>query len=108
MMVPIVRGNVVRATITSTVVMIPTLYIMNAIAGVHTEVARAANFAFPEGATQITSMVDGGNWLAAIFAWAANSFWIGNAIILVALVAFWFLYKRNQDAWQKVAGYYAE
>jgi PTS system galactitol-specific IIC component len=104
-MVPIVRGNVVRATITSTIVMIPTLYIMNAIAGVHSEVARMANFEFPEGATLITSMVDGGNWLAALFTAAANSFWIGNGIIVVALVVLWAMFKKNTAAWHKIAGF---
>ncbi len=104
MMVPIVRGNVVRATITSTIVMVPTLYIMNAIAGVHTQVALAANFELPEGAATITSMVDGGNWLAAVFTWAAESFWIGHAIIVVALIVLWTLFKKNSEAWHKVAG----
>lgn len=104
MMVPIVRGNVVRATITSTIVMIPTLYIMNAIAEVHTQVALAADFTLPEGAATITSMVDGGNWLAAVFTWAAESFWIGHAIIVVALVVLWTMFKKNPQAWHKVAG----
>ena len=104
MMVPIVRGNVVRATITSTIVMIPTLYIMNAIAGVHSQVARAANFEFPEGATTITSMVDGGNWLAGLFTWAANSFWLGNGLILAALIVLWALFRRNRSAWHRIAG----
>ncbi|MEX2442894.1 MAG: PTS transporter subunit IIC [Alkalispirochaeta sp.] len=108
MMVPIVRGNVVRATITSTVVMIPTLYIMNAIAGVHTQVARAANFEFPEGAATITSMVDGGNWLAGLFTLAANNFWLGNGLILVALIVLWTLFRRHREAWHRVAGAYEE
>ena len=105
MMVPIVRGNVVRAIITSTVVMVPTLYIMNGIAGVQSQVARMSNFEFPEGATLITSMVDGGNWLAYIFTLAANNFWIGNILILAALVIAWVLYKKNSSAWERVAGF---
>lgn len=105
MMVPIVRGNVVRATITSTIVMIPTLYIMNAIAGVHSQVARAANFEFPEGATLITSMVDGGNWLAGLFTWAANSFWLGNGLIVAVLVVLWLVFKKNTSAWHRIAGH---
>ena len=104
MMVPIVRGNVVRATITSTIVMIPTLYIMNAIAAVHTQVAQSANFEFPEGASTITSMVDGGNWLAGLFTWAANSFWLGNGIILVALIVAWTMFRRNRQSWERIAG----
>jgi PTS system galactitol-specific IIC component len=108
MMIPIVKGNVVRAIITSTVVMVPTLYIMNGIASIQSEVALLSNFEFPEGATLITSMVDGGNWLAYLFTLAANNFVIGNVIILVALVVAWFFYKRNTDSWQKVAGYTGE
>ncbi len=105
MMVPIVRGNVVRAIITSTVVMVPTLYIMNGIAEVQSQVARMSNFEFPEGATLITSMVDGGNWLAYLFTLAARSFWIGNIAILVALIVAWTFYKKNSAAWERVAGY---
>jgi PTS system galactitol-specific IIC component len=105
MMIPVVRGNVVRATITSTIIMIPTLYIMNALAAAQTTVARSASFNFPEGASTITSMVDGGNFLAGIFVWAANNFWIGNAIILAVLVIAWTLYKKNSVTWERVAGY---
>jgi PTS system galactitol-specific IIC component len=105
MMIPVVRGNVVRAAITSTIVMIPTLYIMNALAAAQTTVARSANFNFPEGTSTITSMVDGGNFLAGIFVWAANNFWIGNVIILAVLVIAWTLYKKNSATWERVAGY---
>ena len=108
MMIPIVRGNVVRAIITSTVVMVPTLYIMNGIAGVQSQVARMSNFEFPEGATLITSMVDGGNWLAYVFTLAANKFWIGNILILAVLIVAWILFKKNTSAWQRVAGYSEE
>ncbi|MCK5251259.1 MAG: PTS galactitol transporter subunit IIC, partial [Spirochaetaceae bacterium] len=108
MMIPIVRGNVVRAIITSTVVMVPTLYIMNGIAGVQSQVARMSNFEFPEGATLITSMVDGGNWLAYVFTLAANKFWIGNILIVAVLVVAWILFKKNTSAWQRVAGYSEE
>ena len=105
MMVPIVRGNVVRAIITSTVVMVPTLYIMNGIAEVHSKVAEMSNFEFPEGATLITSLVDGGNWLAYIFTLAAGSYWFGNALIVVALGVTWLIYRKNTNAWQRAAGY---
>ena len=109
MMVPIVRSNVVRATIVSTVVMIPTLYIMNAMAPMQTAVAHASNFAFPEGATQITSICDGGNMIsAAITGLSSWNFWIGSAVVLVVLVVVWALFKRNQKAWEKVAGYTEE
>jgi len=105
-MVPIVRGNVVRATITSTIVMIPTLYIMNAMSPIHTAVAQASKFAFPKGATQITSLCDGGNLISAAMTGLSSwNFWIGSAIVLVVLVVVWSLFKRHQTAWQRVAGY---
>ena len=85
--------------------MIPTLYIMNALAEAQTTVARSVGFAFPEGATTITSLGDGGTFLAGMFVWAANNFWVGNAIILVVLVVLWFLYRKNSAAWEKAAGY---
>ncbi len=56
----------------------------------------------------ITSMVDGGNWLAALFTLAANSFWVGNGLILVALIVLWALYRRHRDAWHRVAGAYED
>ncbi|MFP4566202.1 MAG: hypothetical protein ACLFNX_06835, partial [Spirochaetaceae bacterium] len=108
MMIPIVRGNVVRATITSTVVMIPTLYIMNGLATAQTQVAKSAGFEFPEGADVITSLGDGGNFIAALFVWASQNFWLGNAIIVAALVIVWVLYKKNPKAWERVAGYREE
>lgn len=108
MMVPIVRGNVVRATITSTIVMVPTIYIMNFLADAQTAAAEAANFDFPEGAATISSLVDGGNFLAFFFAVAARSFWIGHAIIVVLLVIAWIAFKRNPDPWHRIAGYRPE
>jgi len=105
MMVPIVRGNVVRSTITATIIMIPTLYIMNWMAPVQTQIAQAANFKMPEGATTITSLVDGGNWVSALFTEAAKTnIWIGSAIILVVLIVVWTMFKKNRRAWELAAG----
>jgi PTS system galactitol-specific IIC component len=109
MMVPIVRSNVVRATITSTIVMIPTIYIMNATAPVQTAIAHASKFKFPEGATVITSICDGGNMISgAMMGLSSWNFWIGSAIVLVILAVVWALFKRNESGWQKVAGYVPE
>jgi PTS system galactitol-specific IIC component len=108
-MIPIVSGNVVRATITSTVVMIPTIYIMNAMSGLQTQVAHASSFTFPQGATAITSICDGGNWISGLLAGVAqNGFWVGNAIVVIALAVAWFFFKKHTAAWHKVAGYVAE
>lgn len=108
MMVPVVRGNVIRATITSTIVMIPTIYIMNALADAQTEVARDVGFSFPEGYASITSMVDGGNFLAGLFVWAADHFWLGNGLILLLLTVVWIFYKKNPAKWERLAGYSKE
>lgn len=105
MMIPIVKGNVIRATITSTIVMIPTLYIMNWIAPLHSDVARAANFEFPQGANQITSLVDGGNWIPALLAWVSQmNFWVGHGVVIVLLAVVWFFFKKNTEKWHKIAG----
>ncbi|MFP4152142.1 MAG: PTS galactitol transporter subunit IIC [Alkalispirochaeta sp.] len=104
LMVPVVRGNVVRATITSTIVMIPTLYVMNAIAGFFSQAARLANFRFPEGTTTITSLVDGGSWLSWLFVVAAQRFWIGHVLILTALVVAWWRFRLNRQGWYRIAG----
>ena len=109
MMVPIVKGNVVRSTITSTIVMIPTIYIMNAMSGLHTQVAKLSGFAFPEGATAISSICDGGNWMSALLAWVSQlNFWIGNIIVVAVLAVVWAIFKKNTAAWHKTAGYEEE
>ncbi|MFO8065211.1 MAG: PTS transporter subunit IIC [Spirochaetia bacterium] len=108
MMVPIVRGNVVRATITSTIVMVPTLYIMNSLASAQTQVAKSVGFDFPEGADVITSLGDGGNVIAALFVWGANNFWLSHALILLGLIIVWALYKKSPKAWERAAGYREE
>lgn len=106
LMVPIVRGNVVRATITATVVMVPTLYVMNGIAGFFTDVAGRTNFSFPEGASTITSLVDGGNWLAGAFLLAAEHYWVGHALILGALLVAVRRYRKRASRWHRIAGYH--
>jgi PTS system galactitol-specific IIC component len=104
LMVPVVRGNVVRATITATIVMIPTLYVMNGIARFFSEAARLANFQFPDGATTITSLVDGGSWLSGLFVVAAQRFWIGHGLIAIALIAAWWRFQANRHRWYRIAG----
>lgn len=108
MMVPIVRGNVVRATIISTMVMVPTLYIMNATAELQTAVARSVGFDIPAGASTITSLGDGGTVFVALFVWAARNFWVWHGVILAGLVAVWILYHRNRRWWERLAGYVPE
>jgi PTS system galactitol-specific IIC component len=105
MMVPIVRGNVIRSTISATIIMIPTLYLENWMAPMQTQIAHTTTFKFPSGVTEITSMVDSGDWVTAMFTFVAKqAYWIGSVIILAALILVWTLYKKNRTAWERVAG----
>lgn len=105
LMVPVVRGNVVRATITSTIVMIPTIYVMNAIAPLFTAVARSTSFEFPADATVVTSIVDGGSWFSSLFVLAAQRFWIGHIAIAAILIFGWYRFRRNREYWYRIAGF---
>ena len=106
--IPIVKANVFRSVIVSTVFMIPSIYIMNYLAEGTTAAAVAANFALPEGANLVTSICDGGNWIPALFMWVSNNFWLGNIIIVVVIAALWVLLKKKPEMMHKAAGYVAE
>ena len=108
LVIPIVKANVFRSVVVSTVFMIPSIYIMNLLAAGTTAAAKAADFALPEGANMITSICDGGNWIAALFLWSANSFWLINIIIVAVLAFAWWRMKKNPKGWQKLAGYQEE
>lgn len=108
MVIPIVKENVFRSIVISTVFMIPAIYIMNYLAPGTTAAAVSANFALPEGANLVTSICDGGNWIPAMFLWVTDFFWIGNAAIVVLLGLAWWGLKKNPDAWHKIAGYDAD
>ncbi len=106
--IPIVSANVFRAVIISTVFMVPSLYIMNYLAAGTTAAAKIAKFAIPEGANLITSIADGGNWIAGMFLWVSDFFWVGNIVIAVLVaLAFWGL-KKNPEGWHRLAGYRKE
>lgn len=105
MIIPIVKANIFRSVLISTVFMVPTIYIMNYLAEATTAAAQVAGFAMPSGASLVTSICDGGNWISAVFYWAASSsFWIIN-ILIIAIVSllFWRL-KKNPSGWYKLAG----
>lgn len=108
MVIPIVKENVFRSIVISTVFMIPAIYIMNYLAPGTTAAALSANFALPEGANLVTSICDGGNWIPAMFLWVTDFFWIGNIAIVVLLGLAWWGLKKNPDAWHKIAGYDAD
>jgi galactitol PTS system EIIC component len=108
MVIPIVKENVFRSIIISTVFMIPAIYIMNYLAPGTTAAALSADFALPEGANLVTSICDGGNWIPAMFLWVSDFFWLGNSIIVILLGAGWWGLKKYPDTWHKLAGYRVE
>ncbi|MBF9016695.1 MULTISPECIES: PTS galactitol transporter subunit IIC [unclassified Oceanispirochaeta] len=108
MVIPIVKENVFRSIVISTVFMIPAIYIMNYLAPGTTAAALSADFALPEGANLVSSICDGGNWIPAMFLWVSDFFWLGNSIIVIILGASWWGLKKYPDTWHKLAGFRAE
>ncbi len=105
MVIPIVKTNVFRSVIISTVFMIPSIYIMNFLAAGTTAAALAAGFVLPEGANLVTSIVDGGNWIPAVFLGVSSNFWIGNAAIVAVLAVCWIMLKKRPKVMHKLAGF---
>ncbi|MEJ2556810.1 MAG: PTS transporter subunit IIC [Anaerolineae bacterium] len=105
MMTPVFRGNVLRAIVGGTIVMIPTLYISTIIGANFTTAAQNVGFKFPENATQITSLVDGGNLLPFLIRAASSGGFIGMAIlfVLALLFAFWTQTKRSRTSMERWA-----
>lgn len=103
--IPIVKANVFRSIVVSTVFMIPSIYIMNYLAEGTTAAALAADFALPEGANLVTSICDGGNWIPAMFLKLSENFWVGNIIVAVVIAVLFILLKKKPEAMNKLAGY---
>lgn len=55
------RGNIVHSVIVGTIVIATSLYMATDLAAIYTEMAVNADFNMPEGATQISSIDQGGN-----------------------------------------------
>ena len=106
--IPIVKANVFRSIVISTVFMIPSIYFMNFLAEGTTAAALAADFALPEGANLISSICDGGNWIPALFLKVSENFWLGNIIIAVVIAALFILLKKKPDFMHRIAGYVPE
>ncbi|MBO8162684.1 MAG: PTS galactitol transporter subunit IIC [Brevibacillus sp.] len=96
LMVPIFRGNVVRTVIAGAIAIGFGLLIATYASPYFTEAAKNVGFPFPEGATAISSLVDGAVPTTAIFMFAAKLGYAGViAIGLITLgVAF---YQRKKD-----------
>ncbi|MFV0430392.1 MAG: PTS galactitol transporter subunit IIC [Arachnia sp.] len=66
-MVPIFRGNIVRSVVGGALVIGLGLFIASATAGSFTQIAEGVGFEMPEGASRISSLVDGANPLTGLF-----------------------------------------
>lgn len=93
-MVPIFRGNIVRSVIGGAIVIGLGLFIATATAASFTSIAVGAGFEMPEGATQISSLVDGSNPLTGLFFGASQLGGWTIAVLAVLALAFAFAVSR--------------
>jgi PTS system galactitol-specific IIC component len=102
---PMAKGNVVRMVFVGTILLIFGFYFSNALAPVITEVAGGAGFAIPENAVQISSIADGFVWSPLAFMLLGKyTGWIGIGLFAVLTGVLFYLYKKNESAWDKLAG----
>jgi len=105
MTAPITRGNVVRIIIIGAIVIAIGFYIGTAGAELFTRAAVDAKFSMPAGATQISSICDGFNFLTFVLMAAARALsFIGVLVILAILIVVMAIYRRNAKAWEIAAG----
>ncbi len=108
MMAPLTRGNVGRMIIFGVIVSIIGLYMGTWMAPYITQAAPGAGFALPEGAAAISAVGDGWDiwvWLLLWPATLSTTFgWIAAVVVLGLVVLGTFMYKRNQAAWDVMAG----
>jgi PTS system galactitol-specific IIC component len=80
-------------------------YFANALAPVITEVAGGAGFAIPESAVLISSVADGFVWTPLAFMLLGKyTGWIGILLFAILTGALFFFYKKNESAWDQLAG----
>lgn len=100
-MVPLFRGNIVRSVIGGAIVIGIGLFIATATAGSFTRIAQDAGFELPDGATRISSLVDGANPLTGLFFGASQlgGWTIAVLAVLAIGFAFWVSrVERRRDA----------
>src|SRR4051812_5909917 len=97
-MVPIFRGNIIRSVIGGLLVIGGGLFIATAIARTFTEVAIASGFKDTQGASRISSLVDGANPLTGLLVGVGNAGPIGIGVVGLAALAFSFWVKRVVEA----------
>jgi PTS system galactitol-specific IIC component len=105
MIAPITRGNVVRMILIGTVVIAVGFYIGTAMAPLFTTAAIDAKFSMPAGASQISSVCDGMNFLTFVMLTLSRMLgFIGVLLLLAILAGVLVLYRRNAKSWEVAAG----
>jgi PTS system galactitol-specific IIC component len=97
MMVPIFKGNLLKSVIGGTIAMAMGLYIATGMSGLMTQAADRVGFQ-PEqaGATEISSLVDGGNPLSGLIVLVGRAGWAGIVgLAVVSLVFAWWVKARG-------------
>jgi len=102
---PMAKGNIVRMVFVGTILLIFGFYFSNALAPVITEVAGGAGFAIPDNAVMISSIADGFVWSPLAFMLLGKyTGWIGIGLFAVLTGVLFYFYKKNEAAWDKLAG----
>jgi PTS system galactitol-specific IIC component len=102
---PMAKGNIVRMVFVGTFLLIIGFYVANALAPAITQIAGEAGFAIPENAVLISSIADGFVWPPLAFMWLGDVLgWIGIGLFAVVVGVLFFFYKKNEAAWDVLAG----
>jgi PTS system galactitol-specific IIC component len=102
---PMAKGNIVRMVFVGTILLIFGFYFANAVAPAITAIAGGAGFAIPENAVMISSIADGFVWSPLAFLLLGKHLgWIGIGLFAILTAALFYFYKKNEAAWDKLAG----
>jgi PTS system galactitol-specific IIC component len=102
---PMAKGNIVRMVFVGTILLIFGFYFSNALAPTITAVAGGAGFAIPDNAVMISSIADGFVWSPLAFLLLGKYLgWIGIGLFAVVTGLLFYFYKKNEAAWDKLAG----
>ena len=102
---PMAKGNIVRMVFVGTFLLIIGFYVANALAPAITQIAGEAGFAIPENAVLISSIADGFVWPPLAFMFLGEYVgWLGIGLFAVVVGLLFFFYKKNEPAWDKLAG----
>ena len=95
LVVPLVNGNGFRTLITGILCLVFGFYIATDLAPMITTVAKAVNFAIPNGATTISSICDGANPLTWVLVRCNNFGAVGVAIFVIIALALAVLNRKR-------------